>query len=263
MINLQYKLNQNGGHNLINVIKECNMTDKQHFLNKEFTNTNIFVTLDVEIFSEGPFKTKPQVPLFHKYHDVDNTPLTTFKISNNYYDNIPTAIKDVIGDNIDSSKVDLFFVVSFETGYMPGPSLFRPHYYYLPYDGKWGGKGEGIQFNPKAGLYGNSNISSDTGFINNFIKINGLSAHDELISSDTHKMNWNGEKPLSVWSVVNDAKGGWTKCAVTLHWIVDFDIARDLRDISRSYNTFNKLLPQLESKTQYNNLIPSLKKFLL
>jgi hypothetical protein len=157
----------------------------------------------------------------------------------------------------------LFFVVNFETEFIHGLSLFRPHYYYLPYENKWGGKGEGIQFNLKAGLYGNSKISSDTNFINKFIKINGLSAHDELISSDTHKMNWNGEKPLFVWSVVNDAKGEWSKCAVTLHWIVDFDIARDLRDKSRSYNTFNKLVPQLESDPQYNNLIPSLKQFLL
>lgn len=261
MINLKYKLNQNGDNSLINIIKECNMTSKQQFVNKEFTNNGNFVTLDVEIFSEGPFKTRPQVPLFHKYGEL-TIPLTTFKISNNYYDNIPTAIKDVIGDNIDSSKVDLFFVVSFETEHVHGPSLFRPHYYYLPYDGKWGGKRENISFNPKAGLYGNSNISSDTGFINNFIKINGLSAHDELISGDTHKMDWKGRKPLSVWSVVNDAKGGWTKCAVTLHWIVDFKLARDLRDKSISSNTFNKLLPELKSDTQYNNLIPSLKQFL-
>jgi len=262
MINLKYKLKQTGGNNLKKIIKECNMSQKDIFLNKEFCINNNYVDLDINRFNTPPFKEKPQVPLFHSYNTL-TTPFTVFKLDNYFFKNIPTSLKTIANSNFDEKKIDIFFVINYETGYENENTLFRPHYYYLPHNGVRGGDGENIQFNPYAGIYeNNKQISSTTKFINNFIQIGGLSAHDNKISSSTHPMNWHGNKPISLYSIVNGPNGEWSKCAITLHWIVDFSLAKDFRDKAKLNNNFKKLLPILKNDSQYNDLISSLEQLL-
>jgi len=262
MINLKYCLNQNGGNQLQKIVKECNMSEKEIFLNKEFSINGNYVDLDIQRFQSSPFKEKPQVPLFHTYNTL-TTPFTVFKLNNIFFNNLPMSLKNLIDGNFEKQDVDLFFVINYETGYENEPALFRPQYYYIPHNGIRGGDGENIQFKPCAGIYeSNKQILSQTNFIDNFIQIGGLSAHDNRISSNTHAMNWNGNKPISLYSIVNGPNGDWSKSAITLHWIVDFSLARDFRDKAKLNNNFEKLLPILKNDFKYNDLVSSLEQLL-
>jgi hypothetical protein len=289
MINLDYKLNQQGGNdnNIINIISRCNnipnqqssedgdqdsmqiIQDQQNFLDNTFTIYSYGqVGLDI-IRLPIPFYGMAQAPSFHPYHSF-NTSMNTFKIPISFYDNIPDNIKGIVNGKIDQNNIDLFFTINYlNLASEFKISLFRPQYYYLPTeDGRIGGIGERVEMTPFAGLFNASKtIQSPTNFINNFSQINGLSAHDDKISSNTHPIYTNEstqqlDLPLSVWSIVNDINGGWTKCAITLHWIIDWELAKDIRELSKRYNSFNQLIPQLNSNPIYNDLIPSIKNFL-
>lgn len=235
---------------------------KVEFKNKQFYNNGNYVDLDIRRFQSAPFQNKPQVPLFHPYNTLTE-PFTVFKIDNIFYDNLPESIKDLISDNIDRQQVDIFFVVNYKLSYGDAKMLFRPQYYYIPHEGVRGNDGESISFTPYAGIYGNNKeITSTTDFINNFKQIKGLSAHDQKISSNTHPMDWKDNIPLYLYSIVNGANGDWSKCAVTLHWIVEFEQARDFRDKAIYDNTFAKLIPTLGDDPRYSDLVISIETLL-
>ena len=264
IINLDYQL---GGSDLTDLIIKCNSSEneemqKVEFRNKQFNKNGNYVDLDIQRFQSAPFKNKPQVPLFHPYQTLSE-PFTVFKIDNIFYDNLPESIKSLISGNIERQQVDIFFVVNYKLAWSNDQMLFRPQYYYIPHEGVRGGDGENITFKPYAGIYGNSKvITSTTKFIGNFTKIDGLSAHDQRISSNTHPMNWNDNIPLYLFSIVNGANGDWSKCAVTLHWIVDFLQAKDFRDKAGDKDTFEKLIPILRDDPNYNDLVISIETLL-
>jgi len=263
------KINGGSEEKLTDLMTKLNFNEneeilkKVEFKKKQFNNNGNYVDLDIQRFQSAPFQNKPQVPLFHPYHTLTE-PFTVFKIDNIFYDNLPESIRNLISGNIERHQVDIFFVVNYKLPYEDDQMLFRPQYYYIPHEGVRGNKGESITFTPYAGIYGNSKqITSKTDFIGKFTQIDGLSAHDNKISSNTHPMNWNDDNiPLYLYSIVNGANGDWSKCAVTLHWIVDFVQARDFREKARDNDTFEKLIPILRYDPNYNDLFISIETLL-
>lgn len=245
--------------------------DKNEFLNTQFNKNKNNISLQVNCINN--WNNRFSVPVFHYYNLLLQNNLA-FKISNIFYNNLPNKIKNIINEsNIDKSNINIYFVpqsnqTNIDKKFTGSKNiLFRPHYLFIPdkRNGKEGiKKNENIQILSKIGLYNASlPIKSKLNIIENFNKVSGLLVHNNKISTLEPHIEYDNNKLLSVWSLVNDINGNNNEFYITLHWLLPNNIYIELRNnIILNNMTFNLFLKYINKNNYLSEINNSLVKLL-
>lgn len=210
----------------------------------------------------------PSAPVFHKY-DGNALYVLDVKLPDSFNTRIPEKIKSELIKH-DIQKLDLYFVVQqFERDY-----LFRPHYWIQP-DIPETFKGVLMSRYVWAGLFEPS-VSIEQDLKNEKLELFEFILHDGRISPRNARVGLSTD-PMYVWTLTidNTLKDKPKKAAVTLHWLLPFEKAKDFGrritgGVIEGYNYGNpaKSLQALWDKlnsgllSDYEDLLPSFKQLL-
>lgn len=240
--------------------ESCLGLGDSNFLEQQFTKHTIS---GINRYSLGldtmytPVGKNPSAPLFHTYGVLASNALFFAKIPNLYFDGLPDSIKSNLRTlNID--KLDIYFVPQSYVEY-GGPTLqIKPTYWLFPDTPAPIPDGNYESGNVIVGVFESTKHKLTIDGSENMIE-KTYSLHDGRVSPDHGNINLtNKDLPIAFWSIVFHKET--KKCAVTLHWILNFEDNKKIRDdiIQAGNNTIGRLIEEFKKVEPYRSLVNTL-----